>query len=165
MNGASVGANEVSATLWRERELLELLLFKLEEEQLLLTTGKTRWLQHATREVEQVLERLRGLGLTRTVEVSDLAQEWGAGEDPTLRDLISNAPAGPWGEIFANHLAAMSELTSQIGQLRDVNEQFLRSALRSTQETLAGVGGDSGTYGLTGHTLDAGTARLIDEKF
>lgn len=164
MNGASVGANEVSATLWRERELLELLLFKLEEEQLLLTTGKTRWLQHATREVEQVLERLRGLGLTRTVEVSDLAEEWGAGADATLRDLISNAPAGPWSEIFANHLAAMSELTAQIGQLRDINEQFLRSALRSTQETLAGVGGDSGTYGATGQTLDAGAARLIDEK-
>jgi flagellar biosynthesis/type III secretory pathway chaperone len=163
-----VGANEVSATLWRERELLELLLFKLEEEQLLLTTGKTRWLQHATREVEQVLERLRGLGLTRTVEVSTLGDEWGTGPDATLRDLVASAPLdGPWGEIFANHLTAMSELTVQIGQLRDINEQFLRSALRSTQETLAGMGSgnDSGTYGKAGQSLDAGAARLIDEKF
>src|SRR5690606_32501974 len=104
----AMGANEVCATLWRERELLELLLFKLEEEQLLLTTGKTRWLQHATREVEQVLERLRGLGLTRTVEVSDLGEEWGAGPDASLRELVAHAPVtGPWGEIFANHLTAM----------------------------------------------------------
>lgn len=158
-----MGANEVSATLWRERELLELLLFKLEEEQLLLTTGKTRWLHHATREVEQVLDRLRALGLTRTVEVSELAEEWGTGQDATLRDLIAAAPAGPWGEIFASHLTAMGELTAQIGQLRDINEQFLRSALRSTQETLAS-GHDSGTYGATGQTLDTGAARLIDEK-
>ena len=54
-----MGVNELSAVLWRERELLELLTFKLEEEQLLLTAGKSRWIEHATREVEQVLERLR----------------------------------------------------------------------------------------------------------
>lgn len=161
-----MGANEVSATLWRERELLELLLFKLEEEQLLLTTGKTRWLPHATREVEQVLDRLRALGLTRTVEVSGLGETWGTGPDATLRDLVAAAPAdGPWAEIFANHLTAMSELAAQIGQLRDINEQFLRSALRSTQETLATIGTDSGTYGSAGETLDAGAARLIDERF
>ena len=58
-----MGAHELSAMLWHERELLELLVFKLEEEQLLLTAGKSRWLQHATREVEQVLERLRDAGL------------------------------------------------------------------------------------------------------
>ena len=46
---------EVSSILWRERELLELLLFKLEEEQLLLAAGRSRWLGHATREVEMVL--------------------------------------------------------------------------------------------------------------
>lgn len=34
--GGVMGANELSALLWRERELLELLVFKLEEEQLLL---------------------------------------------------------------------------------------------------------------------------------
>ena len=38
--------------LWRERELLELLLFKLEEEQLVLASGRGRWLAHATHEVE-----------------------------------------------------------------------------------------------------------------
>src|SRR5690606_28748601 len=103
---------------------------------------------------------------TRTVEVSDLGEEWGAGPDASLRELVAHAPVtGPWGEIFANHLTAMSELAAQIGQLRDINEQFLRSALRSTQETLAGMGNDTGTYGATGQSLDAGTARLIDEKF
>src|SRR5690606_11411405 len=102
----------------------------------------------------------------RTVEVSSLAEEWGTAPDATLRDLVAAAPGdGPWAEIFANHLTAMSELTTQIGQLRDINEQFLRSALRSTQETLAGMGTGSGTYGAAGEPLDGGTARLIDERF
>ena len=45
-----MGLQEVSTTLWQERNLLELLLFKLEEEQLLLAAGRTRWLARATRD-------------------------------------------------------------------------------------------------------------------
>ena len=54
-----MGLAEVSTVLWTERELLELLLFKLEEEQLVLASGRTRWLAHATREVEMVIEQIR----------------------------------------------------------------------------------------------------------
>ena len=45
-----MGVHELSALLWRERELLEVLQFKLEVEQLLLTTGNTRWLNRASAE-------------------------------------------------------------------------------------------------------------------
>ena len=72
-----MSATELSALLWRERELLELLIFKLEEEQLLLTAGKSRWIQHATREVEQVMNLLRESALGRTVAVAALSLEWG----------------------------------------------------------------------------------------
>ena len=62
-----MGLAEVSSTLWRQRELLELLLFKLEEEQVLLTSGRTRWLARATREVEVVLEEIRRAELLRAL--------------------------------------------------------------------------------------------------
>lgn len=160
-----LSANEVSAILWRERELLELLLFKLEEEQLLLTAGKSRWLQHATREVEQVLERLRASSLNRSVEVASLAESWGAGTNASLRELVANAPAGPWGEIFQGHLSAMTELTAEIQQLRDLNEQYIRAALRSTQETLSVIGDDAGTYDARGTSgASSEHARLFDQK-
>ncbi|MET1042655.1 MAG: flagellar export chaperone FlgN [Microbacteriaceae bacterium] len=159
-----MSAQDLSALLWRERELLELLLFKLDEEQLLLTAGKSRWLPHATREVEQVLERLREAGLGRTVAVSSLAREWAVGDDATLRELVAHAPAGPWSDIFTAHLQAMTELTSQIKHLRDVNEQFLRAASRSTQETLAQLATEAGTYGASGLSdSDASSARLVDK--
>ena len=35
---------ELVNTLWRQREALELLLFKLEEERLVLASGRQRWL-------------------------------------------------------------------------------------------------------------------------
>ena len=50
--------NELSALLWKERELLELLQFKLDEQHLLFVAGKTRWLSMATREIENVLEKV-----------------------------------------------------------------------------------------------------------
>ncbi len=158
-----MGAQELSALLWKERELLELLTFKLEEEQLILTSGKSKWLQHATREVEQVVERLRMAGLGRTVEVSALAKEWGTEENATLRDLVAQAPTGPWGEIFEGHLKAMTELTTRVRELRDANDQFLRAAARSTQETIAGMGPESGTYDSRGGTGTDTGARLFDK--
>src|SRR5690554_7517598 len=112
-DGTDVGANELSAALWRERELLDLLVFKLEEEQLLLAAGKARWLQFATREVEQVMERLRTASLARTVEVSNLAKEWGTDENATLRELVEHAPEGAWGELFERSEEHTSELQSR----------------------------------------------------
>jgi hypothetical protein len=160
-----LSANDVSALLWRERELLELLLFKLEEEQLLLTAGQSRWLSHATREVEQVMDRLRAAGLTRTLEVATLAEEWGGGENSTLRELAAIAPDGPWRDIFTGHLRAMTELTSQIKEVRDINERFLRAAVRSTQETLATLVPDAGTYDAEGFAGNSrADARLFDQR-
>jgi hypothetical protein len=160
-----MGANELSALLWRERELLELLVFKLEEEQLLLQGGKSRWLQHATREVEQVLNLVREAGLGRSVEVAAVAAEWGTAQDATLREIAANAPAGPWGEIFAAHLNAMGDLTTQIKELRDTNERFIRAAARSTQETLTTVNVASKTYDASGATGEPTTdARLFDRN-
>jgi hypothetical protein len=160
-----MGANELSALLWRERELLELLVFKLDEEQLLLSAGRTRWVQHATREVEQVLELVREAGLGRSVEVAAVAAEWGTSQDATLSELVSQAPAGPWADILTAHLTAMTELIAQIRSLRDVNEQFLRAAARYTQESLAGADNQATTYDSRGTSGAAATgARLFDQS-
>lgn len=156
-----MGAQELSTVLWRERELLEMLLFKLEEEQLLLTAGKSKWLQHATREVEQVMERLRKSGLERTVEVAALAQEWGTRDDASLRELAEAPAAGPWREVFEAHLTAMMQLTEEIAALRDANTRFLRAAMRSTQETLASVDAAPTGYDRLGPTQQQGSRAAL----
>ncbi|MFJ3035004.1 flagellar protein FlgN [Curtobacterium pusillum] len=145
-----MSVNELSAVLWRERELLELLTFKLEEEQLLLAAGRSRWVSHASREVEQVLERLRSTGLERAASSAEVAEEWGVATDAPLREVVAAAPSGPWGEILAAHLTAMVELTTQIGSLRDENDRFLRAAAQATEETLAGSVTGAATYDASG---------------
>src|SRR5947208_14865166 len=83
----AMGLSEVSNILWRERQLLELLLFKLEEEQLVLASGRSRWLSHATREVEMVLAEIKQAELARSIEVDAAAAELGLEASPSLRGL------------------------------------------------------------------------------
>jgi flagellar biosynthesis/type III secretory pathway chaperone len=163
--------HELSALLWRERELLDLLTFKLEEEQLLLTAGKSRWLPHGTREVEQVLEHLSKAGLARAVEVAAVAVQWGLPAESSLNTLASSAPEEAWADVLSSHLNAMQQQTATIKQLRDSNEQFLRAAVRSTQETMADLKPTAGTYdshgrtGVQGRTPDSTPSRLFDQQF
>lgn len=158
-----MGANELSMHLWRERELLEMLLFKLEEQELLLAAGASRWIHFATREVEQVLDHIRRAGLGRAVDVAAVADEWGAPEGATLRELIEHAPSDAWREVFSEHLRAMTELAAEISQRRDANEQHLRAAVRATQEAIAALGVPTGEYDADGAVARSDAApRLLD---
>ena len=159
-----MGAHELSSLLWKERELLDVLTYKLETEQLLLTSGKTRWIQYATAEVESVVEQLREAGLSCAVAASSVAEQWGLPENASLGQIAQAAPAGPWGDIMKAHLAAMNIQTRAIRALRDSNEQFLRAAARSAQETLSSVHPDTaGTYTARGQSAQpARAARLFD---
>lgn len=159
-----MGANELSMQLWRERELLELLLFKLEEQELLLAAGRSRWMKYATREIEQVLEGLRAAGIARVVEAESVAAEWGAPEGAGIRQLIEAAPEGAWPEILTEHLRAMTSLTDEIGRLRDVNAEQLHAVMRATQETIAGLGDETGEYDTHGDRARDSSARIIDTE-
>lgn len=158
-----MGTNELSVLLWKERELLELLQFKLEEQHLLLVAGKSRWINLATQEIENVLEKVNAAGLMRAVEASSVASGWGINDDSSLAQIIDAAPEGPWKEIFAAHLAALRSTSTEIAALRDANDQYLRSAYRSTQETLAKLSEDPSLYGPSGtsESRDSG-AHIID---
>ena len=159
-----MGPEDLSSLLWRERELLDLLVFKLEEEHLILTSGKTRWLENASREVAHVVGRLRAASLERTAVASSVALAWGLADDAGLLDLADGAPAGPWQEIFTDHHRSMMVIVEQIRSLRDSNLQFLQAGLRSTQDTAASLATEPGTYDHRGHTSQDTVSRLLDQS-
>jgi hypothetical protein len=129
------GFAEVSDILWRERELLDVLLFKLDQERLLLADNFVRWLPRATHEVELVLEQVRLTELTRAVEVDALAAELGIEPGPTLAELAAAAPA-PWGDLFHAHRVAFGRLSEQVQQRADSNRRALDAAWQSANEML-----------------------------
>lgn len=155
----------LNSLLWNERQLLELLLFKLEEEQLLLAAGKSRWLSHATREVENVLEQIRGAELAREVETTHVAAQLGLPTHATLLDICERAE-DPWGELLTSHRQALLTLVSEIDALSTGNKELLTTAQRAISETIAHYQRDEKTYDHTGATRSAtdSPAQIFDQS-
>ncbi|HMO09924.1 MAG TPA: flagellar export chaperone FlgN [Actinotalea sp.] len=157
-----MGLNELSSVLWHERQLLELLLFKLEEEQLILTSGRTQWLGHATREVESVLDQIRTAELGRSLEADDAARQVGVPVGSGLRAIANAAPA-PWNDLLADHHAAFVDLTDQINALAQGNRELLSSSHRATRETLLSLQDSVDTYDPSGAAASSAVdPRLLD---
>jgi hypothetical protein len=131
--------SEISNVLWRERRLLDLLVFKLEEEQLVLVSGRTRWLSHATREVETILEEIKRVELERAMAVQGSARGLGMSDTPSLRELAAVAPT-PWDGIFAEHRRSLLLLAREIDVITKVNRDVLRRGQQAAREELASLG-------------------------
>ncbi|SDH36884.1 flagellar export chaperone FlgN [Microbacterium sp. 77mftsu3.1] len=158
-----MGATEVSMQLWRERELLELLLFKVDVQRLLLESQNVRFVHFATREVESVLALVRSAALSRDVEIAALGAQWGAPDASTLNELIAAAPSEAWREILGEHRSALMALMSELEHAKGVNVTYLRTASRAIADTLASVTDDAGEYSTTGERVREDLARIVDK--
>ena len=156
---------DLSSVLWRSRELLELLLFKLEEE-LLLAAGRSRWLAHATREVEVVLEQIRQTEVARAAYAQAVAGELGLPLEASLGELADAAPP-PWADLLHQHRKAFLTLTSEISAMAEANRDLLTAGQRAARETMLAFSGTVETYGPRGQTVNSGDRRpsLVDEAF
>lgn len=157
---AAADPNQLSVQLWRQREILELLLFKYEEERLLLAAGRTRWMPHALREVDKVVERLQEAALTLSVTLADVAASWGLPADSQLDALVDHAPTELWRELLGEHLSAI------VGLIRDVRAARTAALLqaRTVSDVVAGAGeARAATYTAAGQVDHTATvAHLID---
>jgi hypothetical protein len=161
--GDPMGLPDLSSILWREREMLELLLFKMEEEQLVLAAGRTRWLAHATREVELVLEQIRQAEVLRAAEVEVVAAEQKLGSNPSLANLAESVPE-PWSTMLKEHRKAFMALAAEISALAEANRDLLTAGQRAARETMLAFTGSVETYGPKGSTVStAPRRRLVDE--
>jgi FlgN protein len=132
------GFAEVSDILWRERELLDVLLFKLDSERLLLRAGSIRWLARSTHEVDLVLEQLQLVEISRALEVDDLAAQLGLRPGATLAELAAVAPA-LWAELFDAHRAAFRTLIAEVSDLAESNQRTLREACATSAQNVGAL--------------------------
>ena len=130
---------KLSQILWRERELLDTLQFKLELEQLVLASGRTRWLMRAAREVEQVLETIRQTEILRSVAADKAAASLGLEHNPSL-SALAEATDEPWRSILHDHHEGFLAATREIAALADANRELISAGYRSAQETLRAIG-------------------------
>ncbi len=146
---------QLSTLLWREQELLDLLLFKAEEKQYLILSGKTRWLGRVAHEIEVVLDQLRVLEIERAAATEAVALQLGIGANPSLRQLAEAAPA-PWNDLYAKHHEALLVLVTELRSLSDANRELIEGGLQAIGDALLAVRTPSaGTYGSTGRQTGA----------
>lgn len=154
----------LSLILWRERELLDTLLYRLETEQLLLASGRTRWLMTAAREVEAVLDTIRETEVLRAVAADEAAASLGLTTNPSLRSL-ADACDEPWASILHEHRDAFEQVTHEITALADANRDLITTAYRSARETLMSIGGGADGYGQDGRArVQQQRHRLVDRS-
>lgn len=155
---------KLSHILWRERELLETLLYRLEVEQLVMASGRTRWLLRAAKEIEPVLETIRETEVLRAVAADEAAAQVGLPPNPSLRALAEAAPA-PWDSILADHRQAFAALAADITAMADANRELVSAGARSAREALLAL-----TEGTDGYDAEGGAvvgtsrSRLIDQS-
>jgi hypothetical protein len=156
-----VDYQHLSTLLWREQELLDLLLFKAEEKQYLIVTGKTRWLPRIAHEIEVILDQLRTLEVERASATEVMAARLGLGANPSLRQVAEAAPA-PWNDLFAKHHEALLVLVTDLRSLSDTNRELIEGGLAAIGDALLQVKAPTaGTYGSTGRNVGGGDHRAV----
>jgi len=154
----------VSNALWMQRELLETLLYRLAAEQLILTSGTTRWLAKADADLRHAVDELRRGEVARAMHVESLAATLGLDGDPALSDLVALAP-DVWADILADHRSALQELAFEVQRVADENGRLLQAGAKAVRETLAGIGPAVHRYDASGSAVRGNPrAMLLDEQ-
>ena len=130
---------DLAAVLWRQRELLERLVYRLECEQLLLASGRTRFLAMATAEVEALLSEIRVLEIQRGAATDRLAAEVDLPGDASLEELAA-AVQPPWTEVLIEHRHALLTLTAELTALAETNRHLMAAGMQAVESALAGLG-------------------------
>lgn len=135
---------DLAAVLWRQRELLERLVYRLECEQLLLAAGRTRWLASATGEVEALLDQLRVIEVQRAAAADEVSRELGLPLGSTLEELAGTAQP-PWTGVLLEHRQALLTLTGELSALAETNKHLMAAGMAAVEASLANLGLRTGT--------------------
>lgn len=152
----TVGADELSATLWRERRQLELLLYRLETQLLHVRAGNRHWLKFTAADVEKAVESLQFDTLARNIESSALAIEWQLPASATLPMIASVAPPGVWPELLQEHHRELVLLFKQVETAAAANVEALLTVSHTggTADDMAGLVDDANTERALAATRD-----------
>jgi len=160
---------DLAAVLWRQRDLLERLVYRLECEQLLLAAGRTRFLALATAEVEALLEELRVVELQRAAAGDRLSREVDLADGASLEELAA-AVQPPWTEVLIEHRHALLTLTGELSALAETNRHLMAAGMKAVESALAGLGLRDGTasvgYDAQGRrdTISGGDRTVVDRS-
>ncbi|WP_127783044.1 flagellar protein FlgN [Rhodococcus sp. X156] len=159
----AAGYSAVSTVLWREREALQHVQFKLVQQQLILQSGQTRMLDSATEELESALDQLRCTEVLRAIESEVIAADLEVDELPTLAELAAEAPE-PWATVLTEHRSALRALTDEVDTTTRTNRELLTAGASTVRESLQQLTGSLDTYDHRGGAEATGRAPVLMDQ-
>ncbi len=103
----------LNSLLWEERDLLEELLFAIETEHWVQTTGPSRFGDLARSRLLAAGDLLRRTEVLRAAESDALAARLGMAASPSLAELAQRA-GDPWRTILLDQRTALRAATSEV---------------------------------------------------
>jgi hypothetical protein len=141
---------ELSRVLWQQRNLIEVLEYRLEIQQLLMIAGKTARLALAVGEVEVALADIRSVEERRVSVVSRTAVSMGLPSSATLTQIRNQAPE-PWDYVLADHQTELQRLVASTEDLANRNREVSQRSLADIRSAFETVDGPvTKTYGRHG---------------
>ncbi len=126
---------QLSAILWQERELLEDLLFALENQHHVVAGARTRWLGRADAAVAATTRAVQTAEVLRAIEVDGLVAQLGLEPTASLRE-IADAAAEPWQSLLDEHRDALRALTDEVDEATERNRALLVAGEQATRDAL-----------------------------
>lgn len=123
----------LSRALWQQRQHAELVIFKVEEAQLLCRNKQTRWLPYATQEIEAVLDEARTDELARDMAANATVKDLELEENASLQEIIE-ASKEPWKTVLTQHRIALQSIVEEISSKAKSLEKSLNRVRTRTHE-------------------------------
>lgn len=153
------------ACLAEEEAALELLLFKLREQQLVLSAGEHRWLTACTTEVEAAVHELTAAGQKREGAARAVHARYGLPLGTKINDLAEQVGDELTGQHLLQRKRKLRDLLDQVRRCSRQNREMLAHGLAATNDALALLGAVP-TYDSAGTVARAGgrTYRSFDAR-
>lgn len=131
---------ELSHVLWRLRDLTSVLVYRLEVQQLVLLSGRVRWINFATEDVDRCLDAIRQQETDRLGVLARLAPILGSSPDASLRELCEVVPE-PWDVVLAEHHGEFLILSAEAEEAARGNRELMHQGLSDVREFLDSMRG------------------------
>lgn len=136
---------------------MERLLYKMETLLLMVSSGRTEWIQHASTEIEEATQVLGSAQLHTEVMIAEVASTWSLPTPATLSQLVENGKHPVWVPLLERHLEHVRELEMRINAASTAARQYTTQGLISAQEAMAAAGFQPDSY------EEATEARILDK--
>lgn len=140
----SAGFASLTAVLWNERDAVEQVLFKLVQENLVLSAPALRWLPRVDDELAAAVRTMQDCARERTREVTLLADALELAAPYRMTQLIAVAPE-PWPAVLSDHRTALRVLLRDLTGTAAATRRKLRESARAVRECLEELRSERGT--------------------